>query len=210
MPSAGGTGDRSGSRAGVRRAFSHDDRLPAAVRRLATGARVIEVTRCAGSVVFAADACDPAQRDLDDAHALAWDRYVDPAILRRVLPGLCRSAVVTAARDAWFAHAQCSGIERRRVEETWAAANTQGKRLALALHGDADRSVDGWRNKTSYRRAAIDVIGRAVHDGVARDPKGAVRTRAASHLARQALEDIVRDRCTLFVLVRQAIGEPSG
>lgn len=155
--------------------FSHDDRLPSAVRRLACGARVIEVTRGVSSTVTVADACDPTQRDLEDARALAHDQQVDATILRRVIPGLCRSAVESAARDAWFAQAHCAGYSRAQVEATWAVANTASQRIALALYGDAGHPTKGWLNKTSYRQAAFDVITRRVHDEVARDPKGVVR-----------------------------------
>lgn len=155
--------------------LSHDDRLPDAVRRLVPGARIIEVDRSAGSIVSVADAEDPAQRDIEDARALASDPNVKPEIQQRVLPGLCRSAFEAAARDAWYARAHSAGIAREAVESTWAETRNQPKRIALALYGDADRSIDKWLDGEPYRRPAVQVVGRGVHEGMRRDPKGALR-----------------------------------
>ena len=49
--------------------FSHDERLPAATRRLGIPATVLEVTRRPGSVVEVRTALDPVERALDDARA---------------------------------------------------------------------------------------------------------------------------------------------
>jgi energy-coupling factor transporter ATP-binding protein EcfA2 len=155
--------------------FSHDDRLPEAVRRLTTAPRIIEVTRAVGSVVTVTDACDPARRDLEDAYALAHDGKVEAEIHQRVLPGLCRSAVETAARDAWFAHAYAAGTEREKVESEWAAARNQPQRIALALYGNSARSINTWLGNAPHRRPALAVAGPGVHHGVARDPRSAVR-----------------------------------
>jgi rRNA-processing protein FCF1 len=51
--------------------FTHDDRLPEAVRRLDIDATVIEVTRREGSLVDTRRSKDPVSRYLDDAFALA-------------------------------------------------------------------------------------------------------------------------------------------
>ena len=53
--------------------FTHDDRLPEAVRRLGLPARMLKVTRRADSVVEVLEARDPVSGYLDDARALAQD-----------------------------------------------------------------------------------------------------------------------------------------
>ncbi|MGI8814680.1 MAG: hypothetical protein ACR2G2_05170 [Pseudonocardia sp.] len=133
------------------------------------------MTRAAHSVVTLTDACDPVQRDLDDARALALDPKVDPEIHRRVLPGLCRSAVETAARDSWFAWAHAVGTERDIVESTWMAARNQPQRIALALYGDPGRSIETWLGNAPYRRPALAMAGPGVHHGLTSDPGGAIR-----------------------------------
>ena len=50
--------------------FTHDDRLPEAVRRLALPARILKVTRRADSVVEIGESRDPVSGYLDDARAL--------------------------------------------------------------------------------------------------------------------------------------------
>jgi len=92
-----------------------------------------------------------------------------------VLPRLCRSAVETAARDAYFARSFGAGAERHAVESAWNKARTQPQRIGLALHRDAGRSPDGWLNGVPHRRPALAVCGKGNHDAVVRDPKGALR-----------------------------------
>ncbi|WP_245707559.1 AAA family ATPase [Pseudonocardia oroxyli] len=154
--------------------FSHDDRLPEAVRRLVADARVVEVTRGIGSVVEIQELSDPAERDLQDARAFVRDDAVPDDLLRRVVPRLCRSAVETAARDAWFARAFDAGSTRQQVEAAWESARNQPSRIALALHGDSGRSVKRWLDSPSYRKIAVEVCGGGNHRALTADPKYAV------------------------------------
>ncbi|TCK22775.1 AAA family ATPase [Pseudonocardia endophytica] len=154
--------------------FSHDDRLPEAVRRLVPDARIVEVTRAAGSVIEIGDTQDPARRDVDDARAFVRDPAVPDELVRRVVPRLCRSAVETAARDAWYARAFAGGADRQVVESTWSDARNQPQRIALALHGDRERSTDGWLRAVAYWSTALGVCGSANHDTLRSDPKYAV------------------------------------
>lgn len=155
--------------------FSHDDRLPEAMRRLAGNARIIEVTRTAGSLVTLDDSCDPARRDIADACALVSDSKAELPIVRAVVPRLCRSAVETAARDRFFARSFAAGRERHEVESAWGAVRNQPHRIALALHGDT-RSIDRWLDAQPHRRAALEVCGAGSHYGLA----GNIRTIAGA------------------------------
>ena len=56
--------------------LSHDDRLPAAVRRSGGNARILQVTRGIGSAVSIEDDHHPSSRYLDDAFAFAKDDNV--------------------------------------------------------------------------------------------------------------------------------------
>lgn len=54
--------------------FTHDNRLPEAVRRLGIKATIWEVTRREGSVVEPRKNLDPVRRHLDEANAVAHQR----------------------------------------------------------------------------------------------------------------------------------------
>ncbi len=86
--------------------FTHDDRLPEAIRRLDIAATVIEVTRREGSVVEPRRSKDPVSRYIEDAMALAYTDDLPPEVARRVVPGLCREALEAACMEA---------IRRRRI-----------------------------------------------------------------------------------------------
>lgn len=122
--------------------FTHDDRLPEAVRRMQIEATVITVTRKPGSVVDCRPALSPIHAHLFDAHALAKDEALPSVAKARVIPGLCRSAL-----EAYFVEV----VRRRRldkgrnhadVETEVAAANTLNKRAALALFDDVGKTGD--------------------------------------------------------------------
>ena len=83
--------------------FSHDDRLPAALRRMNASARIFEVVRGPDSSVSISAAEDPTTRYLSDADALCKDDKVAAETLRRTLPGLLRMAIESAARDRFYA-----------------------------------------------------------------------------------------------------------
>jgi hypothetical protein len=79
--------------------FTHEGRLPEAVRRLDIDATIIEVTRREGSLVDTRRSKDPVSRYLDDAFALAKTDDLPPDIARRVIPGLCREALEAACME---------------------------------------------------------------------------------------------------------------
>jgi hypothetical protein len=122
--------------------FTHDDRLPEAVRRLQINARVVEVLRRDGSNVEIRKVRSPAQQYLDDALALAKDRNAPAIVVERVVPGLCRQSLEAVAVEV---------VRRRRLqrgephEDVEALLNAQTKlipRLALVLYDDAERGGD--------------------------------------------------------------------
>ncbi|MHA6784930.1 AAA family ATPase [Pseudonocardia saturnea] len=154
--------------------FSHDDRLPEAARRLAPDTRIVEVTRAQHSVVSVDESRDPAQRALADAQGLLDDPRVPDEVRRRVLPGLCRSAFESAARDTFYARAYAAGWSRDDVERVWNKVRKGPQRVALARHADADVDVSTWIGAKPWRRNALDVCGRAVHLGLVGHPGDAV------------------------------------
>lgn len=129
--------------------FTHDDRLPAALRNLDLPARIVQVVRRPGSNVELHPGGDPAEQHLTEARNLLAGDGVPQAVAARVIPNLCRTAIEEA----------CFGIVRRRrlgrgdphqdVEDALLQAKTLMTRLALAIFDDGGRGGDvyGWLNR---------------------------------------------------------------
>lgn len=93
-----------------------------------------------------------------------------------MLPGLCRSAFESAARDAYYARAYGARQDRHDVEKVWDKTRKGPQRVALALHADAGAVVRKWIKEKGkdWRKPALDVCGRDAHLGLAGDPRAAV------------------------------------
>jgi recombinational DNA repair ATPase RecF len=121
--------------------FTHDDRLPEAVRRMGIEATIVEVTRREGSVVEVRTAQDPVGRYISDAQALARTDNLPPEAARRVIPGLCREALEAACMESVRRRRFKAGESRPSVEALLLA---RGKKLtplaALAVFDDAERA----------------------------------------------------------------------
>ncbi|MFD0787304.1 hypothetical protein ACFQZ8_25665, partial [Micromonospora azadirachtae] len=118
--------------------FTHDDRLPAAVRHLQLDARIRIVSRLAQSqVTVTGDAHgDPARRYLDDAAAIAYDEHMDDSVRGPVVCNLIRDALEYTCHERIRTRDFRAG---RPIAETEAAiSEAQGLRptLALALLSD--------------------------------------------------------------------------
>ncbi|MFZ0833373.1 MAG: AAA family ATPase [Mycobacterium sp.] len=165
--------------------FTHDDRLPAAIRRSRAPASIIEVTRGANSTVTVVDSSRPAARLLDDAFAIAVDEAVPDDVRNAAIPVLCREAVEAVSWEVFASKALAGGRSRHEVEETWEKATTVKRRLALAVGAsqDDDAAVDKWRSGGRARRETLTVATKGLHAGVA-DYKSAVND------ARLAVRDL--------------------
>lgn len=153
--------------------LSHDDRLPEAVRRMNVNARILEVYREPSSRVRIDNAFDPARRYLKDAFAIAGDGLSDE-VKARVIPNLCRLAVEAAARDVFLARRLSSGQDRTSVEEAWMDTHRTAQRVALAVYDDKDADLNRWLGARPWRRPALRICTKDVHEGLTRDPLVAV------------------------------------
>jgi hypothetical protein len=79
--------------------FTHDDRLPEAIRRLQLPATIWEVTCREGSVVELTKNEDPVSRYLDDAGALARTTELSEEARAVVVAGFCRGALEAACHE---------------------------------------------------------------------------------------------------------------
>jgi len=144
--------------------FTHDDRLPEAVRRLGIPATQIEVTRKEGSLVALRQARDPVSRYIDDALTLARTEDLPREVARRVVPGLCRQAIEAACMEAVRRRRIEKGERHADVEDLLAGLTGTKSLAALALFDDENRAGDVLPRLDRESKAAADTF-RAVNEG---------------------------------------------
>ncbi len=148
--------------------FSHDDRLPAAIRRLGLPATLLEVHRREQSEVEVRQCLDPVSRLLNDARAIEYDQNLPGEVKFRVIPGLCREAIETAIIEF---------VRRRRLEQGDPHSEVEGllveprslvNALSLALFDDDRRGSDVYAELNAkaqrYGPQAVKVV-RACNQG---------------------------------------------
>jgi hypothetical protein len=122
--------------------FTHDDRLPEAVRRLGIDARTVEVTRREGSIVQLRVGRDPVSRNIEDAIAVAKTDGLAAAAARRVIPGLCRVAIEAACTEAVRRRRLARGERHADVEDLLAGCAGTKTFVSLALFDDPQKAGD--------------------------------------------------------------------
>jgi len=122
--------------------FTHDDRLPGAVRRLQIAATVLQVNRREQSQVAIVTVSDAATRMLDDARALMNDDHVAITLARKIVPGFCRMAIDATCVDMIRAKRLEAGDRHDDVDELLDAHPKLYARMALALFDDSNRTND--------------------------------------------------------------------
>ncbi|ATE57062.1 ATP-binding protein [Actinosynnema pretiosum] len=150
--------------------FSHDDRLPEVVRDLnLPGAKIVEITRGAGSRITVGTSLDQADRYVSDADALVKDPGVTDDLKARVLPLLCRLAVEAVAKRVLYARRLAAGVDRPAAEVEWEAEHGTRARVLL-VHEER------WINQGNrpHRARTMRVCGRDVHQGTTRELPGVV------------------------------------
>jgi recombinational DNA repair ATPase RecF len=166
--------------------FTHDDRLPEAVRRLALPAAIIEVMRREGSVVESRRAQDPVGRYIEDALSLARTDALPREAAGRVVPGLCREALEAACMEAIRRKRLGKGTSHVAVEAVLEKAKGLKALVALNLFDDADRVADIFsRIENGFGRSGSDVLKKCnegAHMSLAGDLQHIVRD--AESLAR--------------------------
>ncbi|SCE94877.1 AAA family ATPase [Micromonospora saelicesensis] len=160
--------------------FTHDTRLPDAVRRLDLGkARIIEVTRAEKSVVTLRPGSDPVTRYLDDANALARNDEIPAEVRGPVVAELCRSAVEAACHRSVWRNRVARGVRHADIEEAIEDASRRvATTVALAVFDDAEKGGDvlGWLGRRHGRRAvnAYQACREGVHGAYLADLPGLV------------------------------------
>ena len=126
--------------------FTHDDRLPQAMRHLQIPATVIEVMRRPGSVVETRRALSPVEGYVKDAHAIRKTSNLPEEVKRRVIPGFCRSAVEAACMDVVRRRRLKRGDTHQAVEDLLAEQKTLNTLMALTLLDDGEKGSEALRS----------------------------------------------------------------
>ncbi|MCZ7588257.1 MAG: hypothetical protein M5U27_05210 [Gaiella sp.] len=170
--------------------FTHDDRLPEAVRRLGIEARIIEVSRREGSEVELRPALTPIERHIQDARSLVRTEDLPPDVAGRVVPGFCRLAIEAACVETTRRRRIGRGEPHDEVEDALRSVTRLTGYAALALFDDPSRGGDVLaRINSEYGRSKADAFqaaNKGSHGGFTGDLDALVRESAV--LARQLAE----------------------
>ena len=149
--------------------FTHDDRLPEAIRRLQIEADLIAVTRSENSVVQCKRVSDPVGRYLEDARAISLTSGLPAEAARRSTALFLRLAIEAACTETVRRRRIGRGEPHAAVESLLERADTTNKLAALALLDDLDghnKVRSRISSKTSAKTAeAYDLIKASAHTG---------------------------------------------
>lgn len=155
--------------------FTHDNRLPEAVRRLAVDATILEVTRRPGSIVDVRLALDPVARALDDAAALCADEELPEEVAVRVVPGLCRLALEASFVEVARRRELASGTRYHELDARLERSNTLTKKAAFALLRDETKGGEVLSRLNVWGRRAGDTyrtLNKGAHQAATTDLQG--------------------------------------
>jgi recombinational DNA repair ATPase RecF len=145
--------------------FTHDDRLPEAIRRLQLPATIWEVTRREHSVVELTKNEDPVRRYLDDARAMARTDELAEGIRSVVVAGYCRNALEAASHDAIRARRMRAGTRFVDVERELIQAQKLRQVVGLVLFDDMQHGGQvADRLRERYGQSAVNAF-MAAKDG---------------------------------------------
>jgi ABC-type lipoprotein export system ATPase subunit len=160
--------------------FTHDERLPEAVRRLAIDARIIHVKRRAASKVELVLGRPPSDRYIGEAYTLAKTTDLPDEVRARVVPGFCRSAVEAACAARIRRRLIGAGTPHADVEQTLAEPRTLTAWLAdtfeLSIAQGADISDRVRRIAGDDAVSALKTMRKGAHGAVNADAVELVRS----------------------------------
>lgn len=152
--------------------FTHDERLPEAVRRMDIEATILSVTRRPKSVVEVRTALTPVRAHIEDALALIHTAELPRDILSRLVPGFCRSALEASFMQVVRRRRLAAGRPHGEVEEELSSALKLTPLAALALFDDKERGGDVMKRLNQFGSWAGDVFRQCkegVHGGTSAD-----------------------------------------
>jgi predicted ATPase len=152
--------------------FTHDERLPEAVRRLGINSTILSITRRPKSVVEVRTALDPVRAHIEDALALVHTTGLPKDVLRSLVPGFCRSALEASFISLIRRRRLTAGRPHSEVEEELKGAGRLTPLAALALFDDKEKGGDVMKRVNQFGSWAGDVFKQSkegVHVAVAAD-----------------------------------------
>jgi len=139
--------------------FTHDDRLPEAIRRLQLPATIWEVSRREHSVVELTKNDDPVRRYLDDARAMARTDELSEGIRSVVVAGYCRNALEAACHEAIRARRVRAGRPLADVERELTQAQKLRQVVGLVLFDDMEHGGQvADRLRERYGQSAVNAF----------------------------------------------------
>jgi hypothetical protein len=150
--------------------FSHDERLPEAIRRLEIKARIVRVQREARSQVRVLAVSTPTERYLAEAWAMSKAELPD-RIVPIVIPGFCRSAIEAACETKIRRDLITRGVSHAEVDAEIEKLTSVTTWLAKALGYDVAQGQE--LNKAIERLGgpgavkAVRLARRAAHEQIA-------------------------------------------
>jgi predicted ATPase len=163
--------------------FTHDSRLPQALKYLRLPATVLTVDRRERSAVRVRSGDDPVKQALHDAKALARTRDLPGDVVARVLPGLCRTALEAALLEPARRRLLGAGLPHTEIEQHITKARKLTELASLALYGEADRVGEAMTDLArAYGTQATDHIrwcNKGTHEAVPVDDVEEIIRRTA-------------------------------
>lgn len=145
--------------------FTHDERLPEAVRRMDIKATILSVTRRPKSVIEVRTALTPVRAHIEDALALVHTTELPRDILSRLVPGFCRAALEASFMQLVRRRRLAVGRPHNEIEEELSTALKLTPLAALALFDDKERGGDVMKRLNQFGSWAGDVF-RQCKEGV--------------------------------------------
>jgi ABC-type Mn2+/Zn2+ transport system ATPase subunit len=138
--------------------FTHDERLPEAVRRLNIKSKVLMVTRRHKSVVEVRTSLDPVKANIEDALALFHTTDLPSTVLRRIVPGYCRAALEAAFIGVVRRRLLAAGRPYNDVDDVLKKGSKLTPLAALAFFDDRERGGDVMSRLNKYGGWAGDAF----------------------------------------------------
>ena len=152
--------------------FTHDERLPEAVRRMGIKATILSITRRPKSVIEVRTVLTPVRAHIENALALVHTTDLPRDILSRLVPGFCRAALEASFMQVVRRRRLAGGRPHAEVEEELASALKLTPLAALALFDDRQRGGDVMKRLNQFGPWAGDVFRQCkegVHGGTSTD-----------------------------------------
>lgn len=159
--------------------FTHDERLPEAIRRLGLDARIMRVQRRARSKLEVVASVPPSDRYIGEAFAIAKGEDLPEEVKARVIPGFCRSAIEAACETRIRRRLISQGVPYSQIDEQLAGLESLSAFLAgvFELSLGQGREIAARVERLGGREAVaiVDLARRGAHQRLEIDAEELVR-----------------------------------